>query len=505
MELLIILMVATAGLIDIAINVAATAALGDTPGRLVAFHARFNGGAAAGAALTGVLLGAGASWRWLWAGVAIAALVLSVVCAKVPLPAGKPGDRLPLGGTFALLRRERLLLVAGTFALAALVEGGIELWGVLFLRTYLASGILIGAGGAVLGYSVAGLARFTLGPTVGRRGSARGVMIGAGSAALGVAILATAGTAVLAAVGLVLAAGGISMCWPLLIAQAGAGDRTPARWSGPFRLSATSVWSWGPRSSDGWPMPSACAPPSGCWPPRPSPWPSSRSGRAGSVPADRCQILWGDPGATLGHPTSRSATTARSNSSCSRWCPDRTCSPTGRSSTSPQGMLTAGLPLRFDGAVRAAVFMMARANPISWMRSAPGMEDGGGPSRGEGHVGVGRAHDEVGLGEEVGHGFVELASIGLDGRRLFQRVPLPGRLDTRSHLCRQLVDAPRVGAPQISHESDLAGHGPLPAEDGEGGDDIDDLQARGAGQFARRRRPRVRPPRHGPGRSRGQG
>jgi ACS family D-galactonate transporter-like MFS transporter len=94
MELLIIFMVATAGLIDIAINVAATAALGATPGRLVAFHARFNGGAAAGAAMTGVLLGVGASWRWMWVGVALAAVGLGVVCHKVPLPAGKPGDRL---------------------------------------------------------------------------------------------------------------------------------------------------------------------------------------------------------------------------------------------------------------------------------------------------------------------------------------------------------------------------------------------------------------------------
>lgn len=223
MELLIIVMVATAGLIDIAINVAATAALADRPGRLVAFHARFNGGAAAGAALTGVLLGVGASWRWLWIGVAVVALGLGVVCGRARLPAGDPGDQVPLGGTFALLRRQRLLLVAGAFALAAMVEGGIELWGVLFLRTYLSSGVLIGAGGAVLGYSVAALARFTLGPTVGSKGSGRGVMLGAGAAAVGVAVLATAGTAVFAAIGLVLAAGGISMCWPLLLAQAGAG------------------------------------------------------------------------------------------------------------------------------------------------------------------------------------------------------------------------------------------------------------------------------------------
>ena len=40
----------------------------------------------------------------------------------------------------------------------------------------------------------------------------------------------------------------------------------------------------------------------------------------------------------------------------------------------------AGLPLRFDGAVSAALFMMARVKPTSWIRSAPGMVDGGGPS-----------------------------------------------------------------------------------------------------------------------------
>jgi MFS family permease len=221
--LVIIAMLANGGLIDVAINVAATVALGHRPGRLVAFHARFNGGAAAGAALTGFLLATGASWRWMWVGVAVVALGLAAVCLRVPLPAGETGDRVPFGGAFALLRRERLLVLAGAFALAAMVEGGIELWGVLYLRTHLSSGLLIGAGGAVLGYTVAALARYSLGPTVGRRGTARGVLIGAGTAALGVVILATSGTAVIAAAGLVLAAGGISMCWPLLVAQAGTG------------------------------------------------------------------------------------------------------------------------------------------------------------------------------------------------------------------------------------------------------------------------------------------
>ena len=59
--------------------------------------------------------------------------------------------------------------------------------------------------------------------------------------------------------------------------------------------------------------------------------------------------------------------------------PARTWSPTGNPSTSPAGTVMAGLPLRFEGAVSAALFMIALENPSSWMRSAPGMVAGGGP------------------------------------------------------------------------------------------------------------------------------
>ena len=221
--LLIIAMFANGGLIDVAINVAATAALGHRPGRLGRLsrtvqwrgccRCRAHRISARNRSVVALDVGGGRGGR----------LGLAVVCLRVPLPAGQAGDRVPFGGAFSLLRREGLLVLAGAFALAAMVEGGIELWGVFYLRTHLASGLLIGAGGAVLGYTVAAVARYSLGPTVGRRGTARGVMIGAGTAALGVVILATSGTAVIAAAGLVLAAGGISMCWPLLVAQAGTG------------------------------------------------------------------------------------------------------------------------------------------------------------------------------------------------------------------------------------------------------------------------------------------
>lgn len=222
--LAIVLMVVNAGLIDVTINVASMTALADRPGRLVAFHARFNVGAAAGAAICGGLLAEHISWRWIWVAVAAAAGVLAVVCSRSPLPGASRGEQVPWHGALTLLRHDRLLVVAGIFALSAMVEGGIDLWGVLFLRSNLDSGLLLGAGGAVLGYTVAAVARTTLGPAIGRRGPPQGVAIGAGVAAVGTVLLATAQVPVVGALGLVVAAGGISMCWPLLVAAAGRGS-----------------------------------------------------------------------------------------------------------------------------------------------------------------------------------------------------------------------------------------------------------------------------------------
>ncbi|HLH28560.1 MAG TPA: MFS transporter [Acidimicrobiales bacterium] len=219
----VVLVVVNAGLVDVTINVASMAALADRPGRLVAFHARFNVGAAVGAAACGGLLAAHASWRWVWVAVASAVAVLAVVCGRSPLPGAERGEPVPWHGALRLLRREHLLVLAGIFALSAMIEGGVDLWSVLFLRAQLGSGLLLGAGGAVLGYSVAAAARTALGPRVGRRGPARGVAVGATTATAGILLMSTAPTAAIGAVGLVLAAGGISMCWPLLVAAAGRG------------------------------------------------------------------------------------------------------------------------------------------------------------------------------------------------------------------------------------------------------------------------------------------
>jgi predicted MFS family arabinose efflux permease len=224
---LLVVAMGLGGVVDVVMNVAATAGLAGRPGALVRFHATFNAGAAIGAAVTGLLLAADVSWRWAWLAIGLVALVIAVWLRGAELPAGEAGEHVPLTGALSVLRREGLLLVATAFAVSSLVEGGVELWGVLFLRTTLPSGLAVGVVSAVAAYLVATTARSVLGPTVGRRGPVQGVAAGAGTAMAGILLLALADSGPVAGLGLVLAAGGISLCWPLLLSLASADRARP--------------------------------------------------------------------------------------------------------------------------------------------------------------------------------------------------------------------------------------------------------------------------------------
>lgn len=219
---------AAGGSVDVVMNVAATAGLQGEPGKLVRFHAFFNGGAALGAATTGLLLRAGVSWRWPWLVIGAIACVLAWWVRRAELPVGQAGESAGLGASITTVVRGGLLLVAVALGISAMVEGGIETWGVLYLRDQLESGVLLGAGGAFLGYSVATAARTTLGPLAGGFGARRGLQVGGLIASGGLALLALSNHAVPAAAGLVIAAAGISVCWPLLVALAAEGRERPA-------------------------------------------------------------------------------------------------------------------------------------------------------------------------------------------------------------------------------------------------------------------------------------
>jgi hypothetical protein len=209
------------GGVDVVANIAAAAGLAGSSGRLVRFHAWYNAGTVIGAGVTGLALANGISWRWCWAVIGIAGCVIAFVSRRAHLPAGGAGEVHGLFHSLTFLKRERLVLLAAVFAACALTEGGITTWGVLFLRSRISAGVLVGAAAYMAGQGLATAGRAALGPSIGVLGGARGAAAGGALAAAGLLVEAVAPDAAVAVIGLVLAALGISMCWPLLVSAVG--------------------------------------------------------------------------------------------------------------------------------------------------------------------------------------------------------------------------------------------------------------------------------------------
>jgi hypothetical protein len=109
--------------------------------------------------------------------------------------------------SFVAIRAEGLIGLAFAFALTAVVEGGIDTWGVLYLRTRLATGVLVGAGAYAAGQLIAATTRASGAPLMTRLGHRRGLVVGAGVAAAGLLLEAVSNSTPLAACGLAIAAG----------------------------------------------------------------------------------------------------------------------------------------------------------------------------------------------------------------------------------------------------------------------------------------------------------
>ena len=218
------------GLLDVAANIAATAALSARPGRLVQMHASFNSGGVVGCLLVGVALAVvGASgWRWVFPVVAVLAVLVAVRGRHVPMPADSAGEHVGVLDGLRALHRERLTVVAFAFALGAVVEGGVGTWGVLHLRRQLDAGLLLGAGGAVLGFAVAAVVRGSMGRVHTRRAAFAVLVAGTSASTVGLLALALAPWPPVAAVGLVAAASGVAVTWPLLQSEIGRDQERPA-------------------------------------------------------------------------------------------------------------------------------------------------------------------------------------------------------------------------------------------------------------------------------------
>lgn len=244
--LLFVLAFSAGAVADVAMNVAATAALGARPGRLARFHALWNAGSLAGAVAVALLLAHGVSWRWALGATSVAGFTVALITARSTLPAAGAGEAHPPWAGLVFLWRDRILLLALALLAAAIVEGGVDTWGVLFLRAQLALGVLAGAGAFFIGQSLAVGSRTLLGPVAGRLRPALAAAVAAALATLGLSIEAVAPPPVAPAAGLALAIAGIALCWPLLMAAGSRASPRPALAVGGMTTAAYGGFLLGP-------------------------------------------------------------------------------------------------------------------------------------------------------------------------------------------------------------------------------------------------------------------
>jgi hypothetical protein len=220
------------GSIDTAMNAEASHRLVDHPSSLVQLHALFNTGALCGAAVAALLIHAGISWRWVWPGIAVIgaavgvwALMTDTGTAMAAAGTGTvSGDGVAAGierssHPVRRLRQDGLLILLAVFALAEVTEGGVDTWGVLYLRNHLATGVLLGAGAYVVGQVVAATTRGAGSVFVGRLSARRGLIVGGCVAGGGILLESISPLSGVAALGLALGAGGASLFWPLVMSN----------------------------------------------------------------------------------------------------------------------------------------------------------------------------------------------------------------------------------------------------------------------------------------------
>jgi predicted MFS family arabinose efflux permease len=142
----------------------------------------------------------------------------------------------------ALLRRDRLVGLLLVFAVAALVEGGVFTWGVLYLRRELHIGLFVGASAYALGNAIAFFGRFFGGPLIASVTPLRALTLGSAATGTGLAIETFTHNTALAVTVFVIAAAGVSLNWPLLMADVGRRSSSPSSAVGAFTAAGYLGW-----------------------------------------------------------------------------------------------------------------------------------------------------------------------------------------------------------------------------------------------------------------------
>ncbi len=223
---MLVLVEIAGGSIDTAMNAEASHRLVANPSALVRLHCALQRRRADGAAVAGLVIHAGVSWRWVWPAIAVVAAAVGVWALVTDsgtalVSAHAHADGRPVEPATAhpvrRLRRDGLLILLAVFALAEITEGGVDTWGVLYLRNHLATGVLLGAGAYVVGQLVAVTTRGAGGSVLGRLSTRHALIIGGCVAGGGIVLESVSPVAGVAALGLALGAGGASLFWPLVM------------------------------------------------------------------------------------------------------------------------------------------------------------------------------------------------------------------------------------------------------------------------------------------------
>jgi MFS family permease len=233
LALALVLLGATSGAADVAINTAAGAAQQAHGGPVIGrTHASFSATVVVASLTTGALHGA--SLPTVTAFVAVAAAAIGVAAAIVRVGAITPAARTEVPRGRGGLRLASLIAIGGLGALAFAVENAHQSWSALYLRDVIGTGAATAAAGPAVFAGVVAVTRFLTGTLSGRH--PRPVLVGGALVAgAGTALVAAAGTLAVALAGLALAAAGTAVLFPTLIVVLTA--RVPDR----VRGSATST------------------------------------------------------------------------------------------------------------------------------------------------------------------------------------------------------------------------------------------------------------------------
>ena len=216
LALSLVLLGATSGGADVAINTAAGSAQRAHGGPVVTrAHATFSAAVVVASLTTGALHAADFGIATPFVAVAAGAVVVAGMILATPRDDPGAGEA-PTSPGAKRLRLRPLLVIGGLGALAFAVENAHQSWSALYLGDVVGAGAAVAAAGPAVFAGVVAVTRFGTGSLSGRR-PRLALVGGALVAGVGTALVAAAGTLAVALSGLALAAAGTAVLFPTLI------------------------------------------------------------------------------------------------------------------------------------------------------------------------------------------------------------------------------------------------------------------------------------------------